>query len=210
MTEDAGVRRRIVLVTGASRGIGAAIARRFAAEAYLVLANDLAAQAPALGVLREAIVAAGGRCELAPADVSDPASVVAMVEKVAADHGAIDVLVNNAAAVFGSDDYISWSIISSISRSASTRWPWANRILSRTSWRPVGSDCGQMRSWLLEDSFAGAASAHHAGMRVFALSPSGAPVPPAEAVLRGLDELPDLILAWPADAMRGGRTPDGL
>jgi HAD superfamily hydrolase (TIGR01509 family) len=62
----------------------------------------------------------------------------------------------------------------------------------------------------VEDSFAGAASAHDAGMRVFAISPSGAPVPRVEAVLRGLGELPDLIRAWPVDAMRGGRTPDGL
>ena len=99
MSEDPGVRRRTVLVTGASRGIGGAIARRFAAEAYLVLANDLATQAPALRVLRETIVATGGRCELAPADVSDPASVAAMVEKAIADHGAIDVLVNNAGVI---------------------------------------------------------------------------------------------------------------
>jgi NAD(P)-dependent dehydrogenase (short-subunit alcohol dehydrogenase family) len=99
MIAETGARRRTVLVTGASRGIGGAIARRFAAEAYLVLANDLATQAPALGLLREAIVAAGGRCELAPADVSDPASVAAMVETAIAGHGAIDVLVNNAGVI---------------------------------------------------------------------------------------------------------------
>lgn len=62
----------------------------------------------------------------------------------------------------------------------------------------------------VEDSLAGAASAHAAGIRVFAIALSGVPLPPALTAVRRLDELLDHILPAPANATHGGRTSDGL
>ncbi len=80
---------RIALVTGAARGIGAAIARRFHAEGATVIVNDLR-QAAAERVAREL----GGMA--VAADVADSAAVARMFEEVARRHGRLDVLVNNA------------------------------------------------------------------------------------------------------------------
>jgi 3-oxoacyl-[acyl-carrier protein] reductase len=85
---------RVSLVTGASRGIGRAIARALAAEgAQVVLgARDEARLAQAVGE----ITAAGGRGEALPLDVADRASVEAAMAHVLSVHGRIDHLVNNA------------------------------------------------------------------------------------------------------------------
>jgi 3-oxoacyl-[acyl-carrier protein] reductase len=85
---------KVSLVTGASRGIGRAVARALAAEgAFVVLgARDAAKLAEASAE----IAAAGGRCEPLAFDVADRASVEAGVAHVLADHGRIDHLVNNA------------------------------------------------------------------------------------------------------------------
>jgi 3-oxoacyl-[acyl-carrier protein] reductase len=85
---------RISLVTGASRGIGRAIAQAFAAEgAHVVLAARDAAK---LGEAVAEIQAKGGKAEALSLDVSDRASVEARVAQVMAAHGRIDHLVNNA------------------------------------------------------------------------------------------------------------------
>lgn len=93
---------RVILVTGASRGIGAAIARAFAAEGGFVVVNYLRNEASADEVV-QACKAAGGDAWALRADVNDPAQVQAMVAQVLAELGRIDVLVNNAFAPYRFD-----------------------------------------------------------------------------------------------------------
>jgi 3-oxoacyl-[acyl-carrier protein] reductase len=80
---------KLALVTGAARGLGYAIARRFREEGAAVIVNDLeAASAEKAAAELEGIGLA--------ADVSDPDAVRRMFERVASDHGRLDILVNNA------------------------------------------------------------------------------------------------------------------
>jgi short-subunit dehydrogenase len=83
------LRDRTVLITGASRGIGAALARRFAdAGARVAL---VARNADALTALAEEL---GGTAH--PTDLTDPASVDGLIARMEAEVGPVDVLVNNA------------------------------------------------------------------------------------------------------------------
>jgi 3-oxoacyl-[acyl-carrier protein] reductase len=85
---------RVAIVTGAARGIGAATARKLAADGLAVAVLDL--DEPGAKATADAVVEAGGRAIGVRADIGDDAQVTAAVEQVVAELGAPTVLVNNA------------------------------------------------------------------------------------------------------------------
>jgi 3-oxoacyl-[acyl-carrier protein] reductase len=87
--------KRTVLITGASRGIGAAAAGAFAAEGYNVALNYLNSQ-KAAETIKSEIEAAGGCADIFRADVSDASAVQRMACSVIDRFGGVDILVNNA------------------------------------------------------------------------------------------------------------------
>jgi len=87
---------KVALVTGASRGIGRAIAERLGAEGYRVFVNDLEARRAELDEAAAAIRTAGGTADIVTCDVSDSVSVAAMAQACLSRGGGLDVLVNNA------------------------------------------------------------------------------------------------------------------
>lgn len=86
---------RVAIVTGASRGIGAAIAKRLASDGLRVIVN-YAGKADAAASLVDEIGKAGGDALACQADVSDPDAVRHLFDAAEAAHGGVDVLVNNA------------------------------------------------------------------------------------------------------------------
>jgi 3-oxoacyl-[acyl-carrier protein] reductase len=105
MTAKQDLSNRVALVTGGSRGIGAAVALAFADAGCAVAVNYRERAEDAEAVVAK-IKAMGGRAIAVAADVSQGTAVEAMVERVAAELGPIDILVNNAgvAIVRGVDD----------------------------------------------------------------------------------------------------------
>ncbi|MBE9015608.1 3-oxoacyl-[acyl-carrier-protein] reductase [Chroococcidiopsis sp. CCALA 051] len=89
------LRQQVAIVTGASRGIGRAIALSLAAEGANVVVNYASSSSAAKEVVEE-IEAAGGSAIAIPADVSDAAQVDTLVNTVVEKWKRIDVLVNNA------------------------------------------------------------------------------------------------------------------
>ncbi len=86
---------KIAVVTGASRGIGAAIAKGMADEGAFVVVNYAGSQEKAEAVVSE-IEAAGGKAKAVGCDVSDAAAVEAFIKDIVKEYGGIDILVNNA------------------------------------------------------------------------------------------------------------------
>jgi 3-oxoacyl-[acyl-carrier protein] reductase len=86
---------RVAIVTGASRGIGAAVAERLASDGLTVVVN-YSGDVKSAEALTAKIERGGGRALPVKADVSNPKAVREMFDKAAATFGGIDVLINNA------------------------------------------------------------------------------------------------------------------
>jgi 3-oxoacyl-[acyl-carrier protein] reductase len=100
---------RVALITGASRGIGAAVARLLASRGMRVVINYRRSRGEADNLVAS-IRSAGGRAMAAQADVLDNSAVLGMVEQVRADMGDVEVLVHNALIPYAIKpfDEISW------------------------------------------------------------------------------------------------------
>ncbi|MFO7167962.1 MAG: SDR family NAD(P)-dependent oxidoreductase [Chloroflexota bacterium] len=103
MTKEQRLAQTVALVTGAGRGIGRAIALRFAAEGAAVAALDRDGEAAA--ATAGEISAGGGHALALQADIADQAQVQAAVSRVVERFGRLDILVNNAA-VSAAGDFI--------------------------------------------------------------------------------------------------------
>jgi 3-oxoacyl-[acyl-carrier protein] reductase len=86
---------KVAVVTGASKGIGAAIAEELAREGAAVVVNYSSSSRPADEVVQK-IKTAGGTAKAVHADVSKPAQAKALVNSAVQEYGRVDILVNNA------------------------------------------------------------------------------------------------------------------
>jgi 3-oxoacyl-[acyl-carrier protein] reductase len=89
------LQKKVAIVTGASRGIGAAIARRLAEDGFAVVVNYGGSASAAAKLVGE-IESAGGQAVALQADVSDPKAVQHLFDAAETTFGGVDVLVNNA------------------------------------------------------------------------------------------------------------------
>jgi NAD(P)-dependent dehydrogenase (short-subunit alcohol dehydrogenase family) len=85
---------KVVVITGASSGIGRAVCQHLAVSGATIV--GVARSEDKLDEMRREVEAAGGKAFVYPTDLSDPDSCRALVERVIADHGRVDILINNA------------------------------------------------------------------------------------------------------------------
>ncbi len=98
--------KKVVVVTGSARGIGAATVHEFASHDYAVIGLDILPEGEAVV---EAINGSGGECTFMACDVSDELSVAECIRRVGEKYRRIDVLVNNAGVVLVKPfDQITW------------------------------------------------------------------------------------------------------
>jgi len=95
MTQDTNSTSKVAIVTGASRGIGAAVAERLATDGFTVVVNYSGNAAAAEAVVQR-IESRGGRALTVQADVADADAVRRLFDAAEAAFGGVDVLVNNA------------------------------------------------------------------------------------------------------------------
>jgi 3-oxoacyl-[acyl-carrier protein] reductase len=86
--------KRVAIVTGGSRGIGAAIVQKLAADGLHVVA--IARNLDKLKAVTDQVIAAGGSAEAVVCDVADSAALAKVIDEIGDKHGRLDVLVNNA------------------------------------------------------------------------------------------------------------------
>src|SRR5512136_1082464 len=98
--------RKVVIVTGSARGIGAATLREFASHGYATIGMDVRPEGEQVA---QEINQAGGECTFLQCDVSDEPRVAECIRVVGEKYGRIDVLVNNAGVVLVKPfDQITW------------------------------------------------------------------------------------------------------
>ena len=105
---------KVALVTGASRGLGAEIAKVYAAEGATVWVNYFQSEDKANAVVDE-ITKAGGKAMSVQADVTNEEQVAAMMKKIVDESGRLDIIVNNALPTYKFDATAPYTSIESIS-----------------------------------------------------------------------------------------------
>ena len=127
---------KIALVTGAGSGIGLAIALAFAREGAAVAVNDLDEQTAAAAAAR--IESSGGRALAVPADVADGRQVLKMFTRFLAVWNTLDIVVNNAGALF-MEEHVAANLDASATETLASGRPStgleATKTLSDATWR---------------------------------------------------------------------------
>jgi NAD(P)-dependent dehydrogenase (short-subunit alcohol dehydrogenase family) len=182
MADPTAIRRlegRVALITGASRGIGAAVARRFAAEGAQVVL--LARTQGALEEVDDEIRRAGGSATLVPLDLREPDSIDQMGYALYQRFGRLDILVGNAAVLGG---------LSPVGHYALKDWDAVMAVNLTANWRLIRSFDALMRK-------------SEAGRAIFVTCRAAAELPPYwGAYAASKASLEALARTWAAEVGR--------